>query len=96
MAFLSMRMADAHLHMCFDGQEPASSWHVGESEPHHESSGEAGHVDADVAVGVLLLLKAGKLDGDDLPLLLTGVFFLWCLITPRSVGVVGADSAAPV
>ncbi len=95
-ALLAVRMTDAHLHMCFDGQEPRSSLHVSDSGQHHDSTNEANHVDTDVSLSVLVLLKAGKLDSNDLPLLLLGAFALWGLFAPRTRDVVPVASAVPV
>lgn len=94
-ALLAVRMTDAHLHMCLDGQEPRSSWHVGDRLPHHDSSEDASHNDTDVSLGTLLLLKAGKLDSDDFPLVLLGALVLWGFVAPGSRGVVTFDRTAP-
>lgn len=94
-ALLAVRMTDAHLHMCLDGQEPRSSWHVDDRGLHHEpSEGNTDHVDTDVSLGVLLL-KAGKIDSDDLPLLLFAAVLLWAVLVPQRRGVLSFDTAAP-
>ncbi len=44
-AFLATRLVDVHLHLCFDGQEPASAVHMADGAVH----GDAHHVDEDHA-----------------------------------------------
>jgi hypothetical protein len=60
LAFIGVRLADAHLHVCLDGAEPPIAVHAADNSvhdgPHHES-GE--HEDRDVQPFDALLLKAG-------------------------------------
>src|SRR3546814_11534851 len=58
------RVGEAHLHLCFDGKESPSSFHVFDIGLHHSGSGiDAPHADLDVAVS-----------GERL----STVKFLWC------------------
>lgn len=59
-AMLIVRTADAHMHLCFDGQEPRSSFHVLDREATcHEKDGPTdSHQDQDVdALGAALAKK---------------------------------------
>ena len=50
LALFVVRASDAHMHMCFDGSEPARALHFSDGEIHHGD--ETGHKDVDVdAVG---------------------------------------------
>ena len=49
LALFAVRLADAHMHMCLDGQEPRTSLHVADSEFNHADS-DADHNDQDVKV----------------------------------------------
>jgi len=59
LAMISLRVAGAHLHLCFDGTEPPVSYHVGDSGQHHADQHEAHeqHTDRDMPVGEDFLLK---------------------------------------
>jgi hypothetical protein len=82
-ALLAVRMTEVHWHLCFDGQEPRSSLHVGDRAAHHEPPEEAAtHVDTNVSLTVEMLSKAAKLDSD-LPLVILGALLLWALFDPR-------------
>lgn len=61
-ALLMVRTADAHVHQCFDGQEPRSSLHFADPAPFcHENDGS--HQDQDVdAVGAMLAKKDAQAD----------------------------------
>lgn len=59
-ALLVVRTADAHVHLCFDGQEPRSSFHVSDRAGvcHKDDST---HQDQDVeALGAVLAKKAAQ------------------------------------
>jgi len=61
-ALLAARISDAHVHLCFDGQEPRSSLHVSDHEPNcHTADGRRGsHQDQDIdldAAGPVLVKK---------------------------------------
>lgn len=86
-AFLAVRMTEVHWHLCFDGQEPRSSVHIGESaDDHHAPMGDAGeHVDTDVSLTGQMLTKVGKIDTDDLPLFLLGALLLCAFLARPSL-----------
>jgi len=84
LAMLVIRLGEMHLHLCFDGQEPASAVHVGDSPSHDDAS----HSDQDVELSTTtgLIKKAGA---DTLDLLFVCLFVLLLLpalrrITPPS------------
>src|SRR5215510_14420903 len=95
-AFVAVRMVDAHIHLCLDGKEPPSSLHIGDRGPHHAPSNESsGHVDTDVSLVSQMLLKTSKTDLDDLPLMLLGALVLWCVLARRAQRVAGIDRYRP-
>lgn len=57
-ALLLLRVGEAHLHLCFDGQDRTAAMHI-EDEPLHDGSQPAvdGHNDLDVDLSVLPWLK---------------------------------------
>ena len=77
------RVDGAHLHLCFDGNGPATSLHLTDIDHHgadhggHHDSGE-GHQDLDIPLGDAPLAKAGEMLGD-LPLFLLTVL---CIALP--------------
>jgi len=66
-ALLATRIADGHLHLCFDGQEPPISLHAAVEAPHHGED-SAAHADRDVALSKAALAKStpAGLDADAL------------------------------
>jgi len=74
------RMGDAHLHLCFDGQEAPATVHVSESAPHHSADTDSqAHNDKDVdAYGDAVAKKSGDTDTWAL-----AAFFLLLLLLPR-------------
>jgi len=57
-AFIATRLADVHLHLCFDGQEPASQVHASDGAVHDDADHTDGsHEDRDVDVFNAVLLK---------------------------------------
>ncbi|HEY5810335.1 MAG TPA: hypothetical protein VIT67_20345 [Povalibacter sp.] len=57
-AFVATRLADAHLHLCFDGQEAASAMHVADGAVHNDAHHtDSEHADRDVDVFDAVLLK---------------------------------------
>jgi len=67
-ALLAARVSDAHVHLCFDGQEPRSSLHVSQHEPicHTSDERRGDHQDQDVdidAASPLLVKKDFQGDG---------------------------------
>lgn len=63
-ALLPVRMANAHLHLCLDGQAPPVSVHVQDLAMHDgDSADEDGHTDRDLDVSQsVTLAKATNLD----------------------------------
>lgn len=62
-AMLPVRIANAHLHMCLDGQEAPIALHVQDEAGHHDEEHDGGHEDRDIRVsGPALLAKAGLVD----------------------------------
>lgn len=61
-ALLCVRTADAHVHLCFDGQEPRSSLHVADRAPVcHKNDGT--HLDQDIdALGAVMAKKSADID----------------------------------
>ena len=81
-ALLVVRVGGAHLHLCFDGNEPPVSFHPVEDSDHHDEAGlSASHDDTDVALSAASIAKSGKqiLDLSLLALLP----FLMCLLLPQ-------------
>lgn len=61
-ALLIVRTADAHVHLCFDGQEPRSSFHVSDPAPLCHKSDDT-HQDQDIdAFGAVLAKKSAGAD----------------------------------
>ena len=68
-ALLAGRVSGAHVHLCFDGTEPPSSFHLFDNGMHHAAPDlSALHADVDVSLAGDLLSK--NKSGYDLPLLL--------------------------
>lgn len=65
-AVLFVRLGDAHLHLCFDGQEPPATVHVMEDTAHHDDGAGTGvseHNDQDINLfDAVLAKKAGAAD----------------------------------
>ena len=63
---LPIRMANAHLHMCLDGQERAVSVHIDDVPTHHGALDEGnGHNDLDLDLDVSPSLSVTKADSAD-------------------------------
>ena len=74
-AIFAMPVSGAHLHLCFDGTEPAASMHEMQDGAHHAGDSKAQHRDRDVSVSGSAVAK--KSDGfTDLPVLITAAFVL--------------------
>lgn len=62
-AMLPVRIANAHLHMCLDGQEAPIALHVQDEAGHHDDEHDTGHEDRDIRVsGPALVAKSGVVD----------------------------------
>lgn len=70
-ALVPLRMANAHLHFCLDGQQAPVSLHV-QDRPGHDHAAEqlAGHTDVDVDFPVANTIAKLPSGGDDLPVFL--------------------------
>ena len=84
LAFTGVRLADAHLHVCLDGQEAPVTVHTAEGSGHAESHHHQAdhHQDRDIAPFDAALLKAG-VDTDLFPIV--AAFFI-VPRTPRLLG----------
>lgn len=61
LALITMQLGDAHMHLCFDGQEPPASLHVYDTSRHHPPLGmDETHTDKDVNVDVASAVLAKK------------------------------------
>lgn len=95
---LLLRVEGAHLHLCFDGNEPPASIHLLDLGIHHgnEPGLSAPLQDRDVSLSEEALFKADP-SGFDFPPVLLAALLLWALLQtlihfiPRS-----STSAAPV
>jgi len=76
-ALLTMRMADAHLHLCFDGSDRPVSLHVADVPTHHgEHDDSSGHQDQDLDFSSPLLIKKGGGSLDDATIAVLGAYVL--------------------
>ncbi len=82
LAMLVVRLGEMHLHLCFDGQEPAATVHVGDSPAHdNDTHADASHSDQDVELlSTAVIKKAGT---DTLDLLFVCLALLLLLPTLR-------------
>jgi hypothetical protein len=71
--WLLVSWSGAHGHMCFDGQEPPVTVHMEILTDHPEHDSSENHVDANVELSQLLIVKLHKID---LPLLTTALLLL--------------------
>lgn len=62
LAFLGVRMSDAHLHVCLDGQEPPLTVHTSDGSVHHDEHHheESEHNDRDVELNEAALFKVSS------------------------------------
>ena len=83
---LVVRVGGAHLHLCFDGNEPPVSFHPADDWDHHADAGvSTSHEDTDVALSAASIAKSGK-QTLDLPLLALLPLLMWLLLpTARQV-----------
>jgi hypothetical protein len=87
LAVLAVRLADTHLHLCFDGQEAPASVHLADASVHHDEEHDdgAGHADKDIDPFIGTIVKS---DDDAQPLfaLIVGTLLTIDLLPPdRSV-----------
>ena len=66
LAMLVIRLGETHLHLCFDGQEPAAAVHVGDSPSHDDADhADATHSDQDVELTTAGIIKKASADSLD-------------------------------
>lgn len=88
-ASLPLRMTDAHLHLCMDGQQPPVALHVQHVATHDGAHADDDHNDRDVDLSATTTVaKSSLLDDGVVPALLH-VYVLAALLPPPS-------AAAPV
>ena len=91
---VTVRSADAHVHMCLDGQESPAALHVADGGVHHAggANAEQGHNDKDVKYAVDGTLK--KADSGDAWVIAT-VWSLAFLLPPRTAELPSDREASP-
>lgn len=90
---ITVRSADAHIHMCFDGQEPPAALHVADGGVHHSGPGmQQGHQDKDVKYSADRTFKKG--DAND-ALLIAAVWSLVASLPTRTAEPPQYTEAAP-
>ena len=94
-ALLPMRFANAHLHLCADGQEPPVSIHMQDAPTHFDASDSApGHDDRDVEVPAAQAVV--KVDStDQLTLACIGQYFFALYLAPDAGESPAALAATP-
>ncbi len=77
-AFMVTRLVDAHLHLCFDGQEPPAAVHMTDGAGHDDSHHvDSQHQDRDVQMlDTALVKKVGESADVLIPAFLAAVFLL--------------------
>jgi hypothetical protein len=80
--FLVIQSTDAHVHLCFDGQEPAVSIHIESSTELTQHLTKVGldHHDLDIDLGVNSITKLPKVDLPILALLFAALFIAFNLL----------------
>lgn len=83
-AFLAIRLGDAHLHLCFDGQEPPASVHMADGSVHDDAHHvDSEHNDRDIQVFDAALVKKASGQADVLAALFVASILL-LLIPPAA------------
>lgn len=96
LAVVVVRLADAHLHLCFDGQEAPTTVHIADASVHHDQEHEDGatHADQDINPFLGTLVKS---DDDSQPL---AAWIVGTLLTielqPPDQGVPAFDRDTPL
>jgi hypothetical protein len=95
-SLLPMRFANAHLHLCADGQQPPVSIHVQDAPTHFEAADSAaGHDDRDVEVPTAKAVV--KVDSaDQLALAFIGQYFFALYLPPLTGEPVPTYAANPL
>lgn len=85
-ALLTVRIGGAHLHLCFDGNEPPASLHLLDDGAHHEENTvSAPHNDVDLSVIDEALTKVGKASWDLPVLAIAATLLLALLVIPARI-----------
>jgi hypothetical protein len=94
-AVLAVRLADTHLHLCFDGQEAPASVHLADASVHHdqEHQDDAAHADQDVNPFIGTIVKSD--DAQPLFAWIVGTLLTIDLLPPDP-GVPAFDLASPL
>jgi hypothetical protein len=96
-AVLAVRLADTHLHLCFDGQEAPASVHLADASVHHDlehhEDGPA-HADKDVNPFIGTLVKNND-EGQPLFAFIVGTLLTIDLLPPDH-GVAPLDRETPL
>ena len=83
LALLPIRMANAHLHLCLDGQERPLAVHLLDVPTHHGAvSASSGHNDIDVDVSQTPVSAKKVSNADDLSPAILGAYFI-ALVFPE-------------
>ena len=101
LAVLAVRLADTHLHLCFDGQEAPTSVHLADASIHHDLDPDLEHEDgpphADQDIDPFIGTVA-KSDDDTQPLfaLIVGTLLTIEMLSPdRAVPAVDRETLLP-
>jgi hypothetical protein len=80
--FLVIQSTDAHVHLCFDGQKPAVTFHIENGAELNAHLTEAGlnHHDLDIDLGVNSITKLPKVDLPVLALLFSALLIAFNLL----------------
>ncbi|WP_428310016.1 hypothetical protein [Hydrocarboniphaga sp.] len=97
LALVIARVSGAHLHMCFDGNEPPVTFHLTDQGPHHDGAdAKAHHQDAEASATGEAVAKSGK-SFFKLPLFLLAALLLWAALPlVRRFGFALSASARPI
>jgi len=93
---LIVRTGDAHLHLCFDGQEAPQTLHVVDDVANHHNggAGQSTHTDTDVDAVDVGMTKKVSHTGDAVPLRLASLI-LFLLPPGRRIGTLAAVQDPP-
>jgi hypothetical protein len=96
LAIMAMPISGAHLHLCFDGNEPPATFHpLEDGSAHDDSTAGGAHNDTDVSLQGLALAK--KHDGAlDVPAALTVAVLIIRMPVTVTAPVFDTDVATPI
>jgi hypothetical protein len=93
---LLLQVSGAHLHLCFDGQEPPVSLHVLDSGPEHfPGTAFSQHQDEELDSGLASLIKKSLLDFDSPPVPSTAVVLHGASTSQSLLKILWNDSPVP-